>query len=1252
MTIQSKVIPPTPPKTEQDFPIVGIGASAGGLDAFKRFLQAVPVDSGMAYVLVQHLDPTHESILPELLSRVTSIPVLEIENHIHLAPNTVYVIPENKILTSEDGILTLTERNKKKTSTAIDVFLTTLAEVHESFAIGIVLSGTGSDGTLGLKAIKAHGGITFAQDQLSAKFGEMPQSAIHAEVVDFVLTPEQMPDKLVEIFSALKKYKNLEEALAKEEEDIFNQIIITLCQRSGVDFTYYKQTTVRRRIARRMVICEKADLAAYLKYLQKNQTEQDALFNDMLIPVTSFFRDAKIFQTISLRLFPELLVNKSAADPIRIWIAGCSTGEEVYSLAISLHQFLEKVSGRQIQIFASDISESAIAKARIGCYRDSDVKNIPELTLKNYFTKSGNGHQVNQQIREMCVFAVHDFLKDPPFAKMDLISCRNVLIYMDVFLQRKALSTFHYALKEHGFLVLGKSETTGPAAQLFSTFAKDDKIYSRKAVPNRFVHYSSERKEINFSDKAKKLVKPELQQNDFRKTAESILISRFTPANVIVNDQMDVVQINGNIHPFLEAPQGKPTFNLLKMAREGLSFELRNTLHKAKAANASAVKEGILVKYDGKIMQIAIDIMPLPNSIEPYFLIVFQKILLPAKQTKANGNASPEKIVIKEANQRIEQLENEITLTREDMRSITEDQESANEELQSANEELLSSSEELQSLNEELETSKEELQSTNEELIIINQEMLDKQEQINSKRLYAEAIIATIREPLVVLDKELRIKSINPSFSKMFNLQNQEEEGCLIYELHDNMFDNLQLRALLEKGLPQKKELSDYEVQITLPNSGERTLLLNARRMVNERNKEQLILLALEDVTERKQLSHAAELATKIAEEERGKAEKGALLAEEALKSKQQFLSNMSHEIRTPLNSIIGFTKVILKTELNVKQREYLKAIQTSGDALIVLINDILDLAKVDAGKMAFVQAPLKLASSVSIMLHLFETKIQEKNLTLHLDYDKTIPEVLLGDSVRLHQIILNLVSNAVKFTEFGGVKVSVNSLKEDMQKVTIQFVVSDTGIGIPEDKFDTVFEKFQQVAEDTASRYGGTGLGLAIVKQLVEGQGGTVRLESTVGKGSNFVFVLDFLKTDAQVGGDEKEIVLKRELKNISVLVVEDLALNQLLMRTLLDGFGFKSDFAANGKIAIEQIQKKKYDIVLMDLQMPKMNGFEATKYIRQTLNSNIPIIALTADVTTVDIEKCLSAGMNSYLAKPVDEKLLYQKITDLLLA
>jgi two-component system CheB/CheR fusion protein len=485
MVSKKKVDASAPHKTEQDFPIVGIGASAGGLDAFKRFLQAIPADSGMAYVLVQHLDPTHQSVLPELLARATKIPVLEITDDIHLAPNHIYVIPENKILTSSDGVLKLTPRTKIKTNRAIDVFFTSLAEVHQSLAVGIVLSGTASDGTLGLKAIKAHGGITFAQDQQSAKFGEMPQNAVDAEVVDFVLPPEKMPEKLLSILETYNGYREIHENPTKDEEDIFNQIIQALRKRSGVDFTYYKQTTVRRRIARRMVICEKQKLGTYLKFLIKSTDEQDFLFHDMLIPVTSFFRDPKTFQTISHTVFPVMLKQKTATDPIRMWVAGCSTGEEVYSLAISLHQFLEKISGRQIQIFASDISESAIAKARLGIYRNVDVKNVPDSLLKNYFTKGNGVYQVNRQIRDMCVFAIHDFLKDPPFAKMDLISCRNVLIYMDTFLQKKALTIFHYALKDSGFLILGKSETTGPASELFATFAKDDKIYSRKSVPSR-----------------------------------------------------------------------------------------------------------------------------------------------------------------------------------------------------------------------------------------------------------------------------------------------------------------------------------------------------------------------------------------------------------------------------------------------------------------------------------------------------------------------------------------------------------------------------------------------------------------------------------------------------------------------------------------------------------------------------------------------------------------------------------------------
>ena len=410
------------------------------------------------------------------------------------------------------------------------------------------------------------------------------------------------------------------------------------------------------------------------------------------------------------------------------------------------------------------------------------------------------------------------------------------------------------------------------------------------------------------------------------------------------------------------------------------------------------------------------------------------------------------------------------------------------------------------------------------------------------------------------------------------------------------------------------------------------------------------------DITEQKkiekQLNEAivfAEMATEIAEIAKNKAETATLTAENAVKAKQQFLSNMSHEIRTPMNAIIGFTKVLLKTEMTAKQKEYLTAIKLSGDALIVLINDILDLAKVDSGKMVFEQVPFKLSVSIAAMIHLFESKIWEKNLMLVKEYDERIPEVLLGDPVRLHQIILNLVSNAVKFTSKGSITVSLRLLTEDAEKVNIEFAVADTGIGIPENKIEKIFENFQQASSGTSRLYGGTGLGLAIVKQLVEPQGGKVLVKSEVDHGSRFSFTLSFQKTTEKAEITTEVEKFDTDIDNINVLVAEDIHLNQLLMKTLLDDFGFERDIASNGKIAIERLQAKTYDIILMDLQMPEMNGFEATDYIRNVLHSNIPIIALTADVTTVDLAKCRAVGMNDYIAKPVDEKLLYHKIVNL---
>ncbi|MCY7410376.1 MAG: PAS domain S-box protein, partial [Chitinophagales bacterium] len=512
---------------------------------------------------------------------------------------------------------------------------------------------------------------------------------------------------------------------------------------------------------------------------------------------------------------------------------------------------------------------------------------------------------------------------------------------------------------------------------------------------------------------------------------------------------------------------------------------------------------------------------------------------------------------------------------------------------------------------------------------------------------YSLSLIEASRDPLFAISTEGKITDMNEATVKITDVSRKELIGT-------DFFNYFTEPDKARKGYQQvfsKGFVADFPLTIL---DGKLTpVLFNGAVYKDERGKVLGAVVVARVITEQKRISKElneakifAELATTIAEEAKGKAESATRIAVDAVKAKQQFLSNMSHEIRTPMNAIIGFTKVVLKTDLTAKQKEYLTAIKMSGDALIVLINDILDLAKVDAGKMTFEQTPFKMALSISAMLHLFETKIQEKNLELVTEYDNKIPNVLVGDPVRLHQIILNLVSNSVKFTSKGKITVSARLLREDEEKATIEFSVTDTGIGIAENKIATIFENFQQASSGTSRLYGGTGLGLAIVKQLVETQSGTINVKSKIDEGSTFSFVLSFQKTKASAEFETEIVELDTEVKNIKVLVVEDIALNQLLMKTLLDDFGMERDIAGNGKIAIEKLKAKSYDIILMDLQMPEMNGFEATEYIRNTMKLKIPIIALTADVTTVDLAKCTAVGMNDYISKPVDERVLYTKI------
>jgi PAS domain S-box-containing protein len=517
---------------------------------------------------------------------------------------------------------------------------------------------------------------------------------------------------------------------------------------------------------------------------------------------------------------------------------------------------------------------------------------------------------------------------------------------------------------------------------------------------------------------------------------------------------------------------------------------------------------------------------------------------------------------------------------------------------------------------------------------------------------YSLSLIEASLDPLVTISIEGKITDMNEATIKITGMERELLTGSDFFDY----FTEPQMAREVYQEVFAKGSVADSPLTLRHKNGKLTDVLFNGSVYKDDQGNVLGAVVVARDITDQKRIETElieakvfAELATGIAEEEKRNAENAALIAENAVKAKQQFLSNMSHEIRTPMNAIIGFTKVVLKTDLTAKQKEYLDAIKMSGDALIVLINDILDLAKVDAGKMSFEKIPFKVKSSISSMLHLFETKIQEKNLKLVKEYDPNIPAVIVGDPIRLHQIILNLVSNAVKFTSTGKITVNVRLIDEDLENVTIEFAVTDTGIGIPEEKIASIFDNFQQASSGTSRIYGGTGLGLAIVKQLVEPQGGSINVISKVGEGTTFSFRLNFQKTTADAEIETEILEVDKQKKNIKVLVVEDIALNQLLMKTLLDDFGFERDIAENGKIAVDKLQNNSYDIILMDLQMPEMNGFEATEYIRKTMNSDIPIIALTADVTTVDLAKCKAVGMNDYIAKPVDERLLYSKIVSI---
>jgi two-component system CheB/CheR fusion protein len=759
--------------------VVGVGASAGGLDAFTQLLQALPDDTGLAFVFIQHLAPQRESALPELLAGKTRLPVVQAADHLPLEPNRVYVIPPNWHMELRQGMLRLFPRQAGRAAfLPIDRFFRSLAEEIQSRAIGVILSGTASDGALGLREIKAAGGITFAQDPETARYDGMPRAAIATHAVDLTLAPPAIAAELARIsrhpyIMHVQPRKPGDEVPVHAEQ--LREILEMLKRFSGVNFTNYKQPTIRRRLQRRMMLHKLGHVDHYLKYLRENPGEIRNLYRDVLIHVTRFFREPGSFQALADTVFPEIVKNRRRETPIRIWVPGCSTGEEPYSLAIALLEFLGDEAGEvPIQIFGTDLSEPAIEAARAGLYPETIEEDVSPERLHRFFTKTGDGYRICKTVRDLCVFARQDLTRDPPFSKLDLIVCRNVMIYLGQVLQKRLVTVFHYALKPLGFLVLGEAETVGAQADLFAVANKRHRIYYKKAV-----HARTEPSYGPASPSPAETPTPPEHPAEIRGTgpiqaeANRIILSRYSPGGVIVDKDSQILEFRGQTGCFLEPAPGDASLNLLKMAREGLLYPLRISLHESRKNDAPVTKEGLRVKLDGTTRHVDLHVIPLGGGDERYSLVLFEDVTerLPRAEPKFRTAARPRGRASPQGHeQQVLQLQQELAANREYLQSIIQELEAANEAMQSANEEILSSNEELQSTNEELDTAKEELQSSNRESNALNEELHERNAELIRVNSDLINLLSSVQIAIVMVDGDLRIRRFTPMAEKILNL--------------------------------------------------------------------------------------------------------------------------------------------------------------------------------------------------------------------------------------------------------------------------------------------------------------------------------------------------------------------------------------------------------------------------------------------------------------------------------------------------
>jgi len=1372
------------PKHDAPFPVVGIAASAGGLEAFRQLLNHLPSDTGMAFVLIQHLDPNTESLLPEILGRVTSMPVNQVRDGMRVEPNQIYVIPPNAKMTLADGVLQLAPREKIYGKYMPgDAFFSSLAGDRGQKSIAVVLSGTDGDGSLGLKAIKAAGGVTFAQCQGTAQFDGMPNTAIATGSVDFVLPPEHIAEELGNLSRNpwIARPVSPESIEAPESEDALSTIFSLLRSITSADFSLYKPFTLNRRIYRRMLLYKLERLENYAAHLRSHPAEVKALYEEILIHVTSFFRDPEAFTLLQTQVFPIIAQNKSAEFPIRIWVAGCSTGEEAYSIAIALLEFLEARSTQPlIQIFATDISEVAIDKARIGIYSENQMVEVSPERRRKYFNKlEDDRYQISKSVREHCVFARQNLGSDPPFSNLDLISCRNVLIYMGEVLQKRIMPIFHYSLNPTGFLFLGTSEGIGKHSDLFTLIDRKYRIYAKNVTANRpafaFVtnNYSTAR-----PPDAQSLIPPTAEGSDLQRTMDQLILNHYAPTGVVVNSKMEVLQLRGEVDRYLKLVSGVGNLNLFNLARDGLLVELRAAVHQAQRQNLPVRKTGLQITEGDGSQMVDLQVIPFQApSGEAHFLALFEEASPPPTVTNSSPSTSetPQGDLDREIARLTQELAiaiQERTVMQEYLQVVIQEQEHINQDLKVANEEILSSNEELQSTNEELETAKEEIQATNEELNTTNAELRSRNfelhqlnndlinllasinvpilmlsndlrirrftpsaqrlfnfiptdagrplsdiranlnipdlealilevldtlsvkerevqtqgghwynlrirpyrttenqidgvvlvlldidalkrsaETLEAARNYAEAIVETVQVPLIVLESDFRINKANRSFYETFQVSPPETAQSLLFELGNGQWNIPKLRSRLENTLTSSNALiHNFEVEHEFEQIGQKTMLINGWKLIADGNMHR-ILLAIEDITERKQ--YEWERSQLLSQEQAARQQ-----AEAANLAKDEFLSNLSHELRNPLTAMLGWAQVLRSRQPDEAiLARALEIMERSAKLQAHLIDDLLDISRITSGRLQLNTQPVDLVSVVDLTIASVQSAAEAKAIQI---VSQLTSAPILGDRDRLQQVVWNLLSNALKFTPEGG-RVQV-TLEPAQSQAELR--VRDTGQGIPADLLPYVFDRFRQGDSSRTKSSQGLGLGLTIVRHIVELHGGTVRAESLgEGQGTTMIVRLPLQSMLPELSPPSLEPTTAEptvqpgqeiSLQGLQILTVDDDENSRALIQFLLEDAGatVTAVSSAEATIAALTTSPNPYDVLLADIGMPDEDGFSLIRRIRSLApeaGGQIPAATITAYVSGREQQQAIEAGFQRHMSKPIDATQLILMVADL---